>query len=51
MVKEGRIAEATLKGNEINGKFRQTPSGAEKKQKSESAGENSIFQIFQRNSY
>jgi cell division protease FtsH len=49
MVKEGRIAEVTLKGNEITGKFRQTPSGEEKEQKAESAGKNSIFKIFQKN--
>jgi len=49
MVKNSRIAEVTLKGNEITGKFRQTPSGEEKEQKSESAGKNSIFKIFQKN--
>jgi hypothetical protein len=49
MIKNGRIAEVTLKGNEITGKFRQTPSGEEKGQKAESAGENFIFQIFQKN--
>jgi cell division protease FtsH len=49
MVKNDRIAEVTLKGNEITGKFRQTPSGEEKEQKAESAGKNSIFKIFQKN--
>jgi cell division protease FtsH len=45
-VKQGKIAEVTLKGNEISGKFRQTSSGEEK---AEAGGEQSIFQIFQKN--
>ena len=50
MVKADRIAEVTLKGNEVSGKFRQTSSGEEKKQKSASNDEDrSIFQIFSKN--
>ena len=44
-VKQGRIEEVRLKGQEITGKFRQSQSAAEK---SPPAGEKSIFQMFQK---
>ena len=45
-VKNNRIAEVTLKGNVISGKFRQTLSADEKEQKSAPKEEPSIFQLF-----
>jgi cell division protease FtsH len=48
MVKNSRIAEVTLKGNEITGKFQQTASGEDKSQKSASEQNKSIFRIFQK---
>jgi len=44
-VKDGRVVEVTLKGNEITGKLKQAPSGQEKPK---SAEKKSIFQIFQK---
>jgi cell division protease FtsH len=48
-VKNGRVAEVTLKGNEITGKIRQTSSSEkDNAQKTESSQERSIFQIFRK---
>jgi len=44
-VKDGRVVEVTLKGNEITGKLKQAPSG---KEKPKSVEKKSIFQIFQK---
>jgi hypothetical protein len=49
MIRNGKIAEVTLKGNQITGKYRQTQSQKQKEKKSASGGKNSIFQIFQKN--
>ena len=46
MVKNDRIVEVTLKGNDISGKFRQTSSENEKEQKSGSSEKPSILQLF-----
>ncbi|MGD2187634.1 MAG: ATP-dependent zinc metalloprotease FtsH [Desulfobacterales bacterium] len=43
-VKQGRVTEVTLKGNEITGKFRQTQSGV---QESAPVRDKSFFRIFQ----
>jgi cell division protease FtsH len=49
MVQQGRVAELTMKGNEITGKFRQTQAEKEKNQNSGADEKKSIFQIFQKN--
>jgi cell division protease FtsH len=46
LVRNGRVAEVTLKGDRISGKFRQTKSEKEKEQKPAPAKGKSIFQIF-----
>jgi cell division protease FtsH len=49
MVNSDRIAEVTLKGNEIRGKFRQsTPTAEERASSTESDGEPSILEVFQK---
>jgi cell division protease FtsH len=48
MVKNSRIAEVTLKGNEITAKFRQTATGEEKSQKSVNGQKKSFFQLFRK---
>jgi cell division protease FtsH len=45
MIKNDKIAEVTLQGNVINGKFRPS-SGGDKAPKTESTAKNSVFQLF-----
>jgi cell division protease FtsH len=47
-VKNGRVAEVTLRGNEITGKIRQTSSEEDSAQKAESSQDRSIFQAFRK---
>ena len=47
LVTNGRVAEVTIEGNQISGQYRQTQAEKQQEKKQASAGQKSIFQIFQ----
>jgi cell division protease FtsH len=47
-VKQGHIAEISIKGNEISGEYRQAASAEDKSQKQEGDRNKSIFQLFRK---
>jgi cell division protease FtsH len=48
LVTNGRVAEVTIEGNQISGQYRQTQAEKQQEKKQASAGQKSIFQIFQK---